>query len=105
MVFSVGWCDRRVWVRYIRRRMGPVWSRMGCQRLLYVRRADRSPVCNHHAWVSQCRVSTRAKKAKLTSCIVMKTEPNQPPQHNAGSRPSSSDSSASETPSSLGPRG
>lgn len=33
------------------------------------------------------------------------TEPNQSPQHNAGSRPSSGDSSASETPSSLGPRG
>lgn len=31
--------------------------------------------------------------------------PNQPPQRNAGSRPSSDDSSASETPSSLGPRG
>jgi hypothetical protein len=32
-------------------------------------------------------------------------EPIQSPQHNAGSRPSSDDSSASETPSSLGPRG
>ncbi len=31
--------------------------------------------------------------------------PIQPPQHNAGSRPSAGDSSASETPSSLGPRG
>lgn len=31
--------------------------------------------------------------------------PSQPPQHNAGNRPSSDDSSASETPSSLGPRG
>jgi hypothetical protein len=31
--------------------------------------------------------------------------PNQSPQHNAGSRPSSEDSSASETSSSLGPRG
>ncbi|WP_044891765.1 hypothetical protein [Opitutus terrae] len=30
---------------------------------------------------------------------------NQPPQRNAGSRPSSGDSPASETPSSLGPRG
>jgi hypothetical protein len=34
-----------------------------------------------------------------------KKEANQPPQRNAGSRPSSSYSSASETPSSLGPRG
>jgi hypothetical protein len=32
-------------------------------------------------------------------------KPNQPPQRNAGSRPSSGDSSVSETPSSLGPRG
>jgi outer membrane protein assembly factor BamE (lipoprotein component of BamABCDE complex) len=32
-------------------------------------------------------------------------EPTQPPQRNAGSRPSSGDSSASDTPSSLGPRG
>jgi hypothetical protein len=32
-------------------------------------------------------------------------EPNQSPQRNAGSRPSSSDSPASKTPSSLGPRG
>jgi hypothetical protein len=31
--------------------------------------------------------------------------PNQTPQHNAGSRPSSDDPPASETPSSLGPRG
>jgi hypothetical protein len=32
-------------------------------------------------------------------------DPNQSVQHNAGSRPLSNDSSASETPSSLGPRG
>jgi hypothetical protein len=32
-------------------------------------------------------------------------QPNQPPQRNAGSRPSSGDSPASETPSSPGPRG
>jgi len=32
-------------------------------------------------------------------------EPNQPPQRNAGSRPSSGDLPVSETPSSLGPRG
>lgn len=36
---------------------------------------------------------------------VRSTEPNQTTQHNAGSRPFSSDSSASETPSVLGPRG
>jgi hypothetical protein len=35
----------------------------------------------------------------------LQEKPNQPPQRNAGSRPSSGDSSASETPSSLGPRG
>ena len=34
-----------------------------------------------------------------------KKKPNQPLQRNAGSRPSSDDSPASETPSSLGPRG
>ena len=34
-----------------------------------------------------------------------KKEPNQSPQRNAGSRPSSDDSPASETPPSLGPRG
>jgi len=34
-----------------------------------------------------------------------KQMPIKPPQHNAGSRPSSGDSLASETPSSLGPRG
>ena len=34
-----------------------------------------------------------------------KEEPNQPPQRNAGSRPFSSDSSAFETTSALGPRG
>jgi hypothetical protein len=37
--------------------------------------------------------------------VAKKQKPNQSPQHNAGSRPSSGDSSASETPSSLGPRG
>ena len=36
---------------------------------------------------------------------VTEKRPNQAPQHNAGSRPSSDDSSASETPSSLPPRG
>jgi hypothetical protein len=44
----------------------------------------------------------------VTSAILhtpRETEPNQPPQRNAGIRPSSDDSPASETPSSLGPRG
>jgi len=34
-----------------------------------------------------------------------KSRPNQPPQSNAGSRPSSGDSPASETPSASAPRG
>ncbi|ACB76619.1 hypothetical protein [Opitutus terrae] len=37
--------------------------------------------------------------------VELKQEPNQPSQRNAGSRPPSDDSPASETPSSLGPRG
>jgi hypothetical protein len=37
--------------------------------------------------------------------IIIKEEPIQPPQRNAGSRPSSDDLPESETPSSLGPRG
>jgi hypothetical protein len=37
--------------------------------------------------------------------VSEKEEPNQPLQRNAGSRPSSGDSPAFETPSSLGPRG
>lgn len=36
---------------------------------------------------------------------TLKKTPIQPPQRNAGSRPSSDDSPASETPSSFGPRG
>ena len=36
---------------------------------------------------------------------LRKKEPNQPPQHNAGSRPYSDDSSASEIPSRPAPRG
>jgi len=47
---------------------------------------------------------TRTIGFSLWECTV-EEEPNQPPQRNAGSRPSSADSSASETPSSLGPRG
>ena len=41
----------------------------------------------------------------LLNWAVVLEEPIQSPQRNAGSRPSSDDSSASETPSSLGPRG
>jgi hypothetical protein len=41
----------------------------------------------------------------IDSNLVEPTRPNQPPQRNAGSRPSSDDAQASETPSSLGPRG
>lgn len=41
----------------------------------------------------------------LSGVSVIKEGPNQPPQRNAGNRPSSGDSPASETPSSLGPRG
>ena len=37
--------------------------------------------------------------------MLGKKAPIQPPQHNAGSRPLSDDSSASRTSSSLGPRG
>ena len=37
--------------------------------------------------------------------MIMKKRANQPTQRNAGSRPSSGDSPASETPSSRGPRG
>jgi len=47
----------------------------------------------------------RLVRGKGESGSSRKEEPNQPPQRNAGSRPSSGDSSASETPSSLGPRG
>ena len=47
----------------------------------------------------------RPEKAKRSSAAAVSGEPIQSPQHNAGSRPSSGDSAASETPSSLGPRG
>lgn len=43
--------------------------------------------------------------ALRNTAVQLKEEPIQSPQRNAGSRPSSGDSSASETPSSLGPRG
>jgi hypothetical protein len=43
--------------------------------------------------------------SKVRFAMKAEAEPNQPPQRNAGSRPSSDDSPASETPSSLGPRG
>jgi hypothetical protein len=41
----------------------------------------------------------------LLRWLRARREPIQPPQHNAGSRPFSADSSASEISSSLGPRG
>lgn len=41
----------------------------------------------------------------ISEIIVMQHEPIQPAQHNAGDRPSSDGFCASETPSSLGPRG
>lgn len=50
-------------------------------------------------------VQARGDARYLQRYSGTKKEPNQPPQRNAGSRPSSDDSSASETPSSLGPRG
>jgi len=49
-------------------------------------------------WASKAKEREEGQTRKMES-------PNQPVQHNAGSRPSSSDSSASEIPSSLGPRG
>ena len=42
--------------------------------------------------------------AMIAENIIRRKRANQPPQRNAGSRPSSDDLSASETPSSLGPR-
>ncbi|MCM2275863.1 MAG: hypothetical protein NDI75_13825 [Candidatus Didemnitutus sp.] len=54
------------------------------------------------------RKSEDAKAAFLRGLLRsrdLEEGPNQPPQRNAGSRPSSDDSPASETPSSLGPRG
>lgn len=50
-------------------------------------------------------VSTLAFAGGFLLVCLERREPIQPPQHNAGSRPSSDDSSASETSSSLGPRG
>ncbi len=41
----------------------------------------------------------------VATWMTKRKEPIQSPQRNAGSRPSSGDSPASETPSSLGPRG
>jgi hypothetical protein len=48
---------------------------------------------------------TTATAEMATEKNLMESPPNKRVQHNAGSRPSSGDSSASETPSSLGPRG
>ncbi|HTJ79502.1 MAG TPA: hypothetical protein VL357_10950 [Rariglobus sp.] len=55
--------------------------------------------------VEACDGSGDFKCPQSSLRAVTIEEPIQPPQRNAGSRPSSDDSSASETPSSLGPRG
>jgi hypothetical protein len=47
----------------------------------------------------------RVHRWRLQQIRARFKEPDQPPQHNAGSRSSSGNSSVSETPSSLGPRG
>jgi hypothetical protein len=50
-------------------------------------------------------VSVGVSVSMLVASLVFQKRPIQPPQRNAGGRPSSGDSSASETPSSSGPRG
>ena len=55
----------------------------------------------YETWV---RPTTGGSDIQWDDLVYTKT-PNQSPQHNAGSRPSSGDSPVSETPSSLGPRG
>jgi hypothetical protein len=51
-------------------------------------------------------IARQERERKMMMEEVRKiAEPNQPPQRNAGSRPSSDDTSAPETPSSLLPRG
>jgi hypothetical protein len=57
----------------------------------------------HPEWKAQCKVIEF--EIRHDTLKEKTEEPNQSPQRNAGSRPSSDDSSASETPSSLGPRG
>ncbi|MEZ5415568.1 MAG: hypothetical protein R3F03_14780 [Opitutaceae bacterium] len=47
----------------------------------------------------------RPQKIRQARISSKRRKPIQSPQHNAGSRPSSSDSPASATPSALGPRG
>ena len=63
-------------------------------------------------WAGVLEVEISPEDAEELICTMKKVlplvkyqEPNQPLQRNAGSRPSSDDSSASSTPSSLGPRG
>ncbi len=57
------------------------------------------------AYIRAGRFGTDEALRRLRALIGGKEGPNQPPQRNAGSCPSSDDSSASETSSSLGPRG
>jgi len=57
------------------------------------------------AWNDRGRYRTSRSFARYADLLKTREGPNQPPQRNAGSRPSSDDSPASETPSSLGPRG
>jgi hypothetical protein len=59
-----------------------------------------------YSYVTLCYLFAIAPFAMIAVLIIRsKKEPNQSPQHNAGSRPSSGDSPACETPSSSGPRG
>ena len=53
--------------------------------------------------IQDTRVAIASRCATLLDFV--EKQPNQPPHRNAGSRPSPGDSSASETPSSPGPRG
>ena len=55
--------------------------------------------------ISAPRLFDRVKTWIASAVSHKKKEPIQPPQRNAGSRPSSDDSPASKTSSSLGPRG
>jgi hypothetical protein len=61
---------------------------------------DRGPRANAPIFTKRITAADREQITRLAT-----ERPNQPPQRNAGGRPSSDDSSASETPSSLGPRG
>jgi hypothetical protein len=57
------------------------------------------------AWNDRGTYRTSASFAQYSELLRRRNERNQALQRNAGSRPSSGDSSASEIPSSLGPRG